>query len=138
MKTLTDELITLEKQLEQVSRETLHDAGNKGVEEARNTRLFKHGNTFEQAIQFTAHTPYEGEVVSGAEYSQYLEYGNNQHGDTIYPVVANALHFFANGEEVFTKHVSAHGPIPFMDQAADEVEKELPNLWAHQFDKHIK
>lgn len=138
MKTILDELTRLERQLEEVYKNTLSKAGELGVNEARNTKLFKHGNNFEQAIQFTPHGSHEGRVESGAEYSGYLEYGNNQNGDVITPKVANVLHFFANGEEVFVKSVKAHGPLPFMEQAADTVEEELPQIWAHEFDKHIK
>lgn len=138
MKTLNQELRVLEHQLEAVSKATLSEAGQKGVQHARETKLFKHGNSFDAAIQFTPHTSFEGQVVSEKEYSHYLEDGNQDSGPIIYPRVANALHFFANGEEVFTKHVKAHGPLPFMDQADDEVENQLPHLWAEQFDRLIK
>lgn len=135
MKTLAEELQRIQRELEKVSHNTLRKAGELGVKAARNTKLFKHGNNFEQKIQFQPEGSYQGKVESGAEYSGYLEYGNNQGGEIIYPKVANVLHFFANGEEVFVKHVKAHGPLPFMDQAADEVEEKLPELWAEEFDK---
>jgi hypothetical protein len=138
MKTIVDELIQLELELIKTYENTLSKAGKLGVEEARHTKLFKHGNSFDEKIQFTPHGANQGTVESGAEYSGYLEYGNNQNGDMIYPVAANVLHFFANGQEVFTRHVRAHGPLPFMANAADKVEEELPHLWAAEFDKLIK
>lgn len=138
MNTLDKELAKLERELEHVSKATLQQAGELGVEEARGTDLFKHGNKFEQAITFQPIGGMQGRVESGAEYSGYLEYGNDQAGNIIYPKAGNVLHFTANGEDVFAKHVKAHGPLPFMDQAADEVEKQLPNLWAHEFDKLVK
>lgn len=138
MKTLPEELKILQAQLLQVANATLHAAGELGVKEARSTTLFKHGNDFDEAIQFTANTSLTGEVESGKEYSQWLEYGNADEGPFIYPKTANVLHFFANGEEVFTKYVTAHGPLPFMSNAADIVEQELPNLWNSEVDKIIK
>lgn len=138
MKNLVQSLQELERELEKVSQHTLHRAGELGEEAARKTDLFKHGDNFEQQIQFQSAGSFQGTVESGAEYSHYLEYGNNEAGDTIYPKQAKALHFFANGEEVFTKKVKAHGPLPFMDQAADKVEHDLPTLWAEEFDKHIR
>lgn len=138
MKNLTEALLQLEQQLLEVSKNTLKEAGEYGVKQAQNTTLFHHGNDFEKQIDFQAHTSTQGEIESHAEYSQYLEYGNNAGGDTIYPKAANVLHFFANGQEVFTKHVKAHGPLPFMDQAADKTEEQLPNIWAQEFDKIIK
>lgn len=138
MKTFAQELENLEHQVQKVVKGTLDAAGEYGVEQARTTKLFKHGNAFEQAIQFTPHTSTEGQVESTADYSQYLEYGNDQNGSVIYPKAANVLHFFANGEEVFVKHVKAHGPLPFMDEAADKVEEHLPDIWLKEFDKHIK
>jgi hypothetical protein len=126
MKTLDAELITIEKAIEAAAALTLKKMGVEGVKHARSTNLFKHGADFDSQITWQQEDEFHGKIVSGAEYSNYLEYGNNQEGDRIYPVHAKALHFWINGEEVFAKSVKAHGPLPFLEQAKDYIDAAAP------------
>ena len=73
MKDLTESLEELDRQLKTVSEETLREAGKLGVDLARSTTLFNHGTKFEEGIKFYQNSAYEGEVVSEAPYSEYLE-----------------------------------------------------------------
>jgi hypothetical protein len=138
MKNLVDGILELEKQLMQVSEATLNEAGKLGVETIRATDLFRHGANFDNQVVFYAHNQFEGEVVSEAPYSEYLEFGNNEGGEYIYPVNAKALHFYVNGEEIFAKKVRSHAGYFFAEKASEVVEEALPEIWETEFNKVIK
>lgn len=105
-----------------------------GVEAARNTTLFKTSSSFRDAIHYVPSSELAGVVVSDKPWSYWLEYGNNQQGSKIYPKFAKALHFFIGGEEIFVKWVHSHGPLPFMENALKEVERQADNVMQKHLD----
>lgn len=138
MKTIGQVLLEYVPEIEDVGEATLHKAGKRGVELAQETNLFRTSQSFKDAITFTPVSSTNGFVLADKPYAPFLEYGNNEHGAFIYPVHGKALHFFINGTEVFAKKVKSHGPLPFMEQAANQLEQELPGIFEEEFDKIIK
>src|SRR5271169_4062134 len=67
---------------------------------ARNTNLFK-GHVLKDNIIILKNGAMARTVLANKDYAYYLEYGNNQKGDFIYPTNKKVLHFYANGTEVF-------------------------------------
>jgi hypothetical protein len=118
--------------LEECINDTFQQAGELGQRAARDTTLFRAGNTFKLAITNThtgsGHNRVQT-VWSTKPWSYWLEYGNNQKGPFIYPVKAKALRFKLNGTWVFRKWVRSHGPLPFMQNAAKVVGAFLPSIW---------
>jgi len=88
---------------------------------ARNTNLFK-GHVLKDNIIILKNGAMARTVLANKDYAYYLEYGNNQKGDFIYPTNKKVLHFYANGTEVFAAKVKAHGPLPFMEEAGKFAE----------------
>lgn len=68
-------------------------------------------------------------VIAQAQYSADIEYGTGAH--IIEPVTAKALHFKKDGKEVFAKLVHHPGtkPNPIMRNAANQVQKEIPQIF---------
>lgn len=120
-------------QIEEAAEKALENAGKRGVQLAQQTTLFKTSNSFKQAIQFHPISKYSGFVLADKPYAQYLEEGNPSQGFVIRPRNAKVLHFFINGKEIFTTKSTAHGPLPFMQQAATKLETELPDIFADAF-----
>jgi hypothetical protein len=122
-------MINLDSLLDEVVAETLQKAGELGVKTAQQTDLFQASHSFQEQI-ITKPTAQNSQVIwSQAPWSSYLEYGNNQQGDFIYPKVAKALSFTQNGQTVFYKKVRAHGPLPYMQQAQEEIEFHIDEIW---------
>ena len=131
MSTLDDVL----RDLDNVVSATLAEAGKLGVETAQGTSLFKTSQNFRDMIVTYPESQTSQVVWSTASWSHYLEYGNNQLGDRIYPTTAKFLHFFVDGEEVFAKSVRSHGPLPFMAEAEDKVQQEGSRIWEQELAK---
>src|ERR1019366_6976502 len=110
--------------LEDAIANSLERLGKLGVEEARNTQRFQSGQTFKDQIIFQKLDKTSGLVVSGAKHSFWLEEGNNQKGDKIYPVHSKVLVFFWHGELQFRKWVRSHGAYNFMRNASEVVESK--------------
>lgn len=125
-------------EVERALHQTLLDAGQLGQETARDTNLFKNTGPLRDATNFKTIDQFSGFVLADKPYAQYLEYGNPYEGFVIKPVNAKALHFFSNGEEFFVKSSTAHGPLPFMENAQHKVEEDIEKLWEHNFDKFVK
>jgi len=102
--------------------------GERGAELAKETTLFHNQGPLRQATQFRRTQDFQGIVIADKPYAYWLEAGNNQQGSVIRPKFAKALHFKVAGQEVFAKSVKAHGPLPFMDNARNQLEKEANQI----------
>ncbi len=111
--------------------------GQRGAELARASPLFK-GNALRKATQFHRVDWFQGFVLADKPYAFYVEEGNNQLGPRIYPRFAKALHFFIDGQEFFRKSVKAHGPLPFMGNARDQLEREATAIIEAEIAKAIR
>jgi hypothetical protein len=138
MSSFEKDLAAIEKAIEKAAHNTLVKAGELGVKEAQETSLFHHGNKFEEGIKFIPQSEYSGEVISEAEYSEYLEFGNDDGSGRIKAKNGKALHFWMNGEEVFVNSVKAHGPLPFVANAADIVEQQIANIFDEEIEKLLR
>ena len=127
-------MVTLEQaiqetilEIEKAATRTLEKAGELGVKEARSTTLFKHGNAFDEAIVFNKLSNHEGEVVS--EKDIYLEYGNGPKGQEIPFNTPHVVYIEAIGDFRYVDHTVAHGPLPYMTNAADAVENAIEDIF---------
>lgn len=100
---------------------------------AKASTLFK-GSSLRNAIKVISNGQLSRTVLADKDYAGYVEYGNNQEGPYIYPKKAKCLHFWANGNEVFTKKVRSHGPLPFMQNARDITINKIPSI----ISKHLR
>lgn len=68
-------------------------------------------------------------VIASANYSADIEYGTKAH--EIRPVTAKALHFKKDGKDVFAMraNIPARPPVPNMRNAANQVQKEIPQIF---------
>jgi hypothetical protein len=123
------------KNITVAAENTIVKASELAIKEARATKLFKHGAKFDEQIQYHSINSTSGEVVSGAPYSGWLEFGNDPGGGYIYPKTANKLRFFANGNIVFANRVRAHKPFPFFNNAAKVVSRSLTDIFNSEFRK---
>jgi HK97 gp10 family phage protein len=73
-------------------------------------------------------------VLADKDYAWYVEFGNNHHGQYI-QAHGKSLKFISNGTVVFAKRVKAHGPMPFMANAAQETEPLVEAIFAAEFSK---
>ena len=124
--------------LEKVVHATLHEAGIFGRDKARNTTLFKNNGPLRAATNFFETSKNSGFVIADKSYAVFLEEGNPYAGFQILPKNAKMLHFFINGEEVFAKASTAHGPLPFMQEAQDATEMEIEKIFDRNFERIIK
>ncbi len=118
---------------------TLNDIGKIGETHAKNTKLFK-GDKLRQNTKFISEGEFTKAVLADTPYAGYVEFGNNQQGDKIYPKQAKALRFEVEGQVIYRKWVKAHGPLPFMKQARDEMVAQAPRIiethLTNLFNKH--
>ena len=135
---MSSNLSDLEKMLDATVADALQSAGEYAVEQARSTNLFHTGSKFKEQIITQPVSKNKQIVWSQADWSSYLEEGNNQGGPFIYPKTAKALRFIMAGQTIFAKHVRAHGPLPFMTNAAVATDAHFHTLWQHSLDKHFK
>ena len=126
----------LQKQVKAEVQAAIIELAELGVEKAKSTTLFRVGALAEHIVI----QPHEmsATVLADRDYAYYLEEGNDQNGPFIVPVQAKALHFFVDGQEVFASKVKAHGPLPFMRNARDEVEREAPRVIAKHMSLAVK
>lgn len=137
MKELEKYLAELPAQIEATAHQTLLDAGKLGEEAARNTKLFKN-RALKAATNFHATGRLSGFVLADKPYAGYLEDGNPYKGFKITPKQpGGVLHFKIDGKDIFVKSSTAHGPLPFMQQAQDKVEGEIENIFNRNFDKFV-
>jgi hypothetical protein len=106
---------------ETIIQDLLADLGQQVVNEAQQTTLFHHSSSFEQQIITYPQSSDTQIIESSAPWSSYLEEGNPYAGFIIRPQKASALHFVINGQDVFSKKSTAHGPLPFMQNAVETV-----------------
>lgn len=105
-------------------QDTVIKTGVKIEEVAKETAPVDTGNYRSEIVFDGSNT-----VIAQANYSAAIEYGTAAH--EIRPVTAQALHFKANGKEVFAKRVWHKGtqPNPVMRNAAAQVQKEIPQIF---------
>lgn len=137
MKELEKFLEQLPAQIEATAHQTLLDAGKLGEETARNTKLFKNNGPLRAATNFHPTGALSGFILADKPYADYLESGNPYKGFQITPKQAKVLHFKIDGRDIFVKSSTAHGPLPFMQDAQDKVEREIENIFNHNFDKYV-
>lgn len=137
MKDLEDFAAILSSQVEQVAYKTLEDAGKLGEQAARDTRLFKNQGSLRAATNFHKTSDTTGFILADKSYAAFLEEGNPSQGFKILPKNAKVLHFVIDGKDVFTKSSTAHGPLPFMQEAQNTVEKEITNIFNNNFDQIV-
>lgn len=117
----------------------LEKIGNVAYISVKNTKRFKgRDGGLKTATKFIPNGSYAAEILSDKHYAFWVQEGNNQNGEYIYPVRAKALHFIVNGQEVFAKKVKAHGPIPYFTDARDEVEIQAQSIMETALNMLIK
>jgi hypothetical protein len=119
----------------------LQGIGEAVIDEARDTSLFHHSQSFDDANITYQTSPTTQTVENTKSFSGYLEYGNPYEGFIIRPVNAKALRFVINGKVIFSKSVRAHGPLPFLEQSRDKViedQERLNNIVQDALDKTLK
>jgi hypothetical protein len=138
-------LTILGARIESMCSAIIDELGFIGVSAAQNTNLFNNNGPLRQATQFHKADLFSGTVLADKPYAYWLENGNNQEGEYIYPKNINprtgkvfqCLHFYVNGAEVFTKRVKTHGGYFFMKSAREEVEKRYQSVVAKHFNKIV-
>ena len=126
--TALNELI---QEVEKAAERALEKAGELGVKEARSTTLFKHGNAFDEGIVFNKLSNHEGEVIS--EKDIYLEYGNGPAGQEIPFAHPHVVYIEAIGDFRYVDHTVAHGPLPYMTNAAEAVDNAIEDIFEAEF-----
>lgn len=116
-------------ELEGATQQTVKHLSELAVAEAQNTTAFN--NKLKDATQFKMSGSFASEVFDSREYAFYLEEGNNQAGDRIYPVNAKALHFFINGQEIFAKSVRAHAGYHFVESGRNIAANHIESIFSH-------
>jgi len=119
----------LEREINDAAEQTLKDAAEFARTEALSTTKFKVSTGFKQATQFHPLSKTSGFILADKPYAIYLEEGNNQGGPYIYPRNAKALHFVANGKDVFAKKVRSHPGYWFMQDASDKLDNEIDTMF---------
>jgi hypothetical protein len=135
-----------DQDIRKVITNTINQLGENLVQFARQTTKFNHGNHFDEGITYQLLSPLQGEVRSevynskDVEYSNFLEFGNDPGGGRIYPVHAKALHFFAGGQEIFAKSVSAIDPAKtgFFTDAVNQTSDQVQEVFTEEFQKLFK
>ena len=99
-------------------------------DEAKRSTRFKDGPgaALRNSIGFVASGELARTVMADKDYAPYVEFGNNQSGEYIYPKNGKALAFQGSGGTVFAKRVRAHGPLPFMMDAVERVSPRASGL----------
>lgn len=97
---------------------------------ATNHDLFRMSEKFKSNVVFAKVSSTQGTLTSQSPWSSFLEYGNPYEGAAITPKNKKVLHFFVDGQEVFTKKSTAHGPLPFMHNAGEEAAKQAESIVA--------
>lgn len=121
--------------LPEIAINIIEELAQIGQKAASTSTLFKeHSESgLKHNIKIIKSGKFVREVLADKWYAYFVEYGNNQKGQFIRPVRAKALRFISNGQLIFSKKVKAHGPIPFMHNAKDIVEKMIVSVG----EKHI-
>lgn len=125
------------KGIEKAAEETVPVAAQFAKTAALNTTKFKVSDTFRSATNFHPLSKLSGFVSTDKDYAYWLEEGNNQKGDYIYPRTAKALHWKSGGNDVFAKRVKAHGPLTYMGDAADKLDDEIEHIFLNELTKII-
>lgn len=122
------------QQFEELTNKALDKIAETAQKAAQNTNKFKTSSNFKSSI-IIQNGHFARTVIANKDYAYYLEYGNNQKGPYIYPVKAQALHFWINGKEIFTKRVRSHPGYYFMRDAQKKAISELDNIIKRTFNK---
>lgn len=109
----------------QAIQDTVIKTGLKIEETAKETAPVDTGN-------YRSQINYDGAnmVIAQANYSAAIEYGIQQPYE-IRPKTAKSLHFKKDGKDVFAMKVTipARNPNPVMRNAANQVQKEIPQIF---------
>jgi hypothetical protein len=129
----------LAHQLPQAIEKGLEKVGEIAYESVVKTEQFKNygNNGLRTATKIIPDGSYAIEVLSDKPYAYWVEEGNNQKGPFIYPVRAQFLHFFIDGDEIFAKKVRSHGPLPYFTDARNEAENSIQDIMEHEIKKLI-
>ena len=105
-------------------QDTVIKTGLKIEQVAKETAPVDTGN-YRSQINFDG----ANEIIAQANYSADIEYGTQPH--VIKPVTAKALHFKKGGKDVFAMraNIPARPPKPVMRNAANQVQKEIPQIF---------
>ena len=129
---LVKALNSIEASLPSSVSSMLDEIGKIGETHAKATTLYK-GNGLRKATKFVSEGELTKYLIADTGYAGYVEFGNNQQGDKIYPKKGKVLRFVIDGEVIFRKWVRAHGPLPFMRQARDHMIDVAPGIVAAHF-----
>jgi hypothetical protein len=122
---------TVDKALDEIGDVAYHSVIN-------TTRFKNYGNSgLRGATKIIPNGEYSREILSDKPYAFWVEEGNNQKGPYIYPVRAQALHFFIDGEEIFAKKVRSHGPLPYFTDAHNDVETHAHHIIENEINNLI-
>lgn len=127
---VSDLLITCQHiiaELPAVIDKTLDEIGQIGQRSAASSTLYKGNGHLRKSIKLLKDGELAKTLIADTSYSGYVEFGNNQSGDRIY-AKGKALRFVIDGETIFRKSVKAHGPIPFMGQAREQMILQAPQI----------
>lgn len=110
--------------------DALEQLGELVKENAENTTKFHMSQNFKDHIVYKQETAFTATITSELPWSSYLEYGNPDDTFTIRPTKAKVLHFFVNGEEVFTKKAKAHEGYHYMEEASRVANNSIESVVA--------
>jgi hypothetical protein len=129
----------IRSELPSVIERSLTTLAEIGATNAKSSRIFKNrtGN-LRKNIKFTVDGEYARSVIADTGYAFYVEFGNNQKGDKIYPKRAKALRFVIDGEVIFRKWVKSHGPLPFLGPARELVVSMAPVILGGDVERLIQ
>lgn len=105
----------------------LDKIGAEGQKHAASSTLYK-GSNLRKNIKVVEDGQLAKSLVADTGYAYYVEFGNNQQGDRIYPKKAKALRFVVDGEVIFRKWVKAHSGKHFMEAARNEMIMAAPGI----------
>lgn len=102
---------------------------------AVNSTLFKGTGQLRRSIKVINEGPHRRSVIADTPYAGFVEFGNNQNGDFIYPKNGKVLTFQSGGGRVFATKIRAHGPIPFMTKAAEQTQEEALTIFSNHLSR---
>jgi len=97
---------------------------------ANTHRLFKHNgaNGIASSINIIDNGSFSRTVIADKNYAYYVEYGNQQKGEYIYPVNKLALRFYVNGQVVFAKKAKTYPGTHFFGSALQEFKPTINQI----------
>lgn len=116
----------------------LDKIGKIGQASAAGSTLYKGNGNLRKNIKYVENGQFTKSVVADTPYAGYVEFGNNQQGSIIHAKNAKALRFVVNGEVIFRKWVRAHGPLPFMAKAREDMIQATPGILRDMFEDLVR